>query len=755
MLGALMEVSGISQPGSGVQCIAVMILLTSVASLAACLARARRLVPLLLFCCGLMAAWGPPAARDMHSYVPPAGAARLQVRVAHTQPTPKGPRAIVIVEHGENLTDKKPLQSGTRMMLYGRTLPLGATLHTIAVIKPWTRYRNPSPHPEWPRAQSQEFVASGWVPPSAPILIHNQSVWHRLLQDLRSVLRHTLQASLDARIEGMAIAWILGESDFIDETDRQSIQAAGLTHVLAVSGLNITLFAGFIVAVLRRLLLHCRRLAMRYDVRRIACCLGMPLALGYAALAGGTASGWRAALMTTFAWSAIAAARKPTPSGIIAASVLCFGATSPQHAVSPAFLLSLVATVAIITADTRGKSFWITQSLISARSMLATAPLVVWCFGGVPLIGLISNIVLVPLASYVLMPLCFALAVLGCMWQPAAAWLGIPLGWGCTVFVKACKLFEQINWGRSWPPLSLTQGLLLTVAAVVSLGMRRSRLKWCLLALTLLAFIGSEWHLRVTHKPRGKLRVTFLDVGQGDATLVDLPDGKLMLIDTGGSLGGSPDPGARVLLPLLKARRRSHIDVVVISHPHPDHYGGLSAILDQVTIGELWDNGQADAEDPEGTFAKLLNHVRRRGVRVLTPKQLCEQSRSFASARVQVLWPCPGYQPALDVNDNSLVLRVTRDQASYLFTGDIETSAETMLVSRHPDLRAQVLKAAHHGSRTSSTQAFIAAVKPRTAVISAGRFNRFGHPHPEVVARLRHNGVKPVSLATHGGVILE
>lgn len=755
MLGALLSNCGILQLGHAGLGIALLLLASAATLLAACHPRARRVVPLLLFCCGLTAAGSRPATADMHGDVPSAGVARLQVRVAQTQPTPKGPRAIVIVEDGQSLGGKKPLQPGTRMLLYGRSLPLGATLHTIAVIKPWTRYRNPSPHPDWPRAPSQQIVASSWIPPSAPILIHSQSVWHRALQSLRSTIRQTLQASLDARIEGMAMAWILGESDFIDESDRQSIQAAGLTHVLAVSGLNITLFAGFIVAVLRRLLLHCSRLAMRHDVRRIACCLGMPLALGYAALAGGTASGWRAALMTAFAWSATAAARRPTPSGIIGASILCFGATSPHQAMSPAFLLSVVATVAIITADTRRKSFWITQTVISARSMVATAPLVIWCFGGVPLIGLVSNIVLVPLASYVLMPLCFALAVLGCMWQPAASWLGLPLAWGCTLFVEACKWFEHISWGRAWPPLSLAQGLLLTIATFVTLGMRWSRWKGWLLALTLLAFIASEWHLRATQHPRGKLRVTFVDVGQGDAAMIDLPDGKLMLIDTGGSMGGSPDPGARVLLPLLKARRRSHIDVLVISHPHPDHYGGLSAILDQVSIGELWDNGQADDEDPDGPFATLLNDARGRGIPVLTPKQLCHQSRHFASARVQVLWPCPGYQPALDVNDNSLVLRLTHGSASYLFTGDIEAAAEGMLVKRHPDLRAQVLKVAHHGSRTSSTQGFIAAVRPRTAVISAGQYNRFGHPHPEVVARLRHNGAKAVSLAEHGGFTLE
>lgn len=755
MLGALLEHTRISQPVHGWPCIVLMALASAVAVWVACGRRVRGLVPLLLFSCGLMATWRPSATPDTQAYVPPAGAARLQVRVAQTQPTPKGPRAIVVVDNGQTVVGKKPLQPGVRMLLYGRTLPLGAALHTIAVIKPWTRFRNPSPHPDWPRAQSQQIVASGWIPPSAPMLILSQSVWHRALQSLRSTLRQTLQSSLDARVEGMAIAWLLGESDFIEEADRQSIQAAGLTHVLAVSGLNITLFAGFIVAVLRRLLLRCRRLAMRYDVRRIACCLGMPLALGYAALAGGTASGWRAALMTAFAWSAIAAARRPTPSGIIAASMLCFGATSPHDAVSPAFLLSVVATVAIITANTHGKSFWITQSLISARSMLATAPLVVWCFGGVPLIGLVSNVLLVPLASYVLMPLCFALAVLGCMWQPAAAWLGVPLHWGCTLFVEACKLFEHISWGRAWAPLSLTQGLLLAVAAFVTLGMRWSRLKWCLLALALVAFIASEWHLRVTQKPRGRLRVTFVDVGQGDAALLDLPDGKLMLIDAGGSVGRGPDPGSRVLLPLLKARRRSHIDVVVITHPHPDHYGGLSALLDQISMGEVWDNGQAEAEDPDGAYTKLLNKARRRGARVLTPRQLCEHSRHFAKARVEILWPCPRYQPALDLNDNSLVLRITHARASYLFTGDIEASAEDILLSRHPDLRAQVLKVAHHGSRTSSTAAFIAAVQPRTAVISAGRFNRFGHPHPEVVARLRHYGAQTLSLATHGGFIVE
>ncbi len=753
MLGALLVHSHVITPWPAAY-VALMLLLSS-ALIVGCAHRVnvRGLIPCMLGGCALIAMLGTARVTPSLKEIPE-GLARIHVTIEQTQDTPQGPRAIARVHDATRVIDRRPLPSGTRLLVYGKRLPLGATLETLAVIKPWSSFRNPSPHPEWPRAPSEVIRASGRIPSGAPAWVIDQPIRYQLLERVRNALHHALRTSLDTQTAGMAIAWLLGETQLIPEETRASIQGAGLTHVLAVSGLNITLFAGFIVECWRRLLLRFHRIACRYDVRRLACLIGIPFALGYAAVAGNTSSGWRAALMSALSWIAITAGRKPTPSGIIAASVLCFCALNPRDAVGPAFLLSVVATVAIITATTKHASFWYTQLIISVRSMVATAPLVIWCFGGVPLIGLLANLSLVPVASYVLMPLSFGLAFIALVWRKAAVILGTLLRWGCELFVYACTLFEKIRWGTVTPPLSIAQGLILAIACIAILIGRSWRFRFSVMGCAILLFASTEWHLRHQEKPHGKLRATFLDVGQGDAALVDLPDGKLMLIDTGGSIHGSPDPGLHVITPLLKARRRFHIDIVVISHPHPDHYGGLPALLNEFSIGELWDNGQAYAEDPQGMFSTMLQTARHRGIRIVPTNALCNKPRYYANAKVEVLWPCPGYDPSLDINDNSLVIRIATKEQSFLLTGDIEEAGERSLLLRHPDLHTHVLKVPHHGSRTSSSAEFVAAVKPHTAIISAGRHNRFGHPHAEVVSRFKQYGITTISLAQHGGLIL-
>jgi competence protein ComEC len=206
-------------------------------------------------------------------------------------------------------------------------------------------------------------------------------------------------------------------------------------------------------------------------------------------------------------------------------------------------------------------------------------------------------------------------------------------------------------------------------------------------------------------------------------------------------------------VPALRARRRDHVNVVVLSHPHPDHFGGLLAVLRSVSVGEIWDTGHASPQGAGPVYAEFRREAASRGIRIRGPSELCGSPLSFGAATVRVLAPCPGPVSGWSANDNSFVLRVELGTRSFLLTGDAEHEAEARLVSSMPGaLRADVLKTGHHGSRTSTTAEFLAAVAPRVATISCGTRNRFGHPAPAVMARLFEAGTRALRTDRDGAI---
>jgi len=596
---------------------------------------------------------------------------------------------------------------------------------------------------------------------------------------VRAHLRARIRATFPPATESMARALVLGEDD-LAAGDQRAFRRSGLAHLLAVSGMHLVLVIAGLVALLRAAFVRVPAITARVAPLRVAAAVAIPAAWLYADLAGRSGSALRAAIMTSVGLSAHVVARRPDTWRAFGLSVVLMTLLDPLAAHDLSFLLSAAATAGILAlaplftgwvervwpaaagvgreaggsgdagakrapgAPRPWREAWagaVTRTLAaSTAAAIACAPVLATMTPELPLVGLVANLVAIPIGELAALPLCLVHALLSPL--PDAERGTALVASGALSLVRAVARLASMGRWSALPVPAPTAAQLAALAAlpwVAAWSPHRSRrLRWAS-GLACLAVIGlAEVQARARSQPRGLLRVTFLDVGQGDAAVIDLPDGSAVLVDAGGLVGSPLDTGERVVAPVLRARRRGTLAAAILSHPHPDHYGGLAASLSAVIPVALWDTGQGEVESDGrgGPLLALLADLRSRGIPVLRPAELCG-THQLGGARVDVLAPCPSFDGDHGPNDNSFVVRVAFGERAFLFVGDAERHEEQLLVDRHgASLRADVLKVGHHGSRTSSSPAFLAAVGPELAIVSCGVRNRFGHPAPGTLRAL-------------------
>lgn len=654
----------------------------------------------------------------------------------------------VIVEAKEIRCPTGPPVHG-RVTLYMQDAPLvarGDEVHATASVAPPYRFWNDGTGDPRPSSARRGVVLSGGAddlvvsPPAA-------GTWLRsghLVDRLRARLRVRIGATFPADTAPMARALVLGEDD-LDERDSRAFRKSGLAHLLAVSGMHLVLVVMGAVAATRMALVRVPPLGERFDVGRLAAGLGIPLAWLYADLAGGSGSAVRAAWMCSVVLLARAMGRRAEPWRALGLSLLAMSCVDPLAAFDVSFVLSALATAGLLGISPRVEAWMRARRLplLLARPIAATtaatiacAPVLATIAPELALGGLVANLVAVPLGEAAALPLCLVHGLLE-GWPDAER--------GCAIAASgALVLVRLVAHGFAWATLPVpapTPGQLsaIAIAGAACALLDRRRLRLPATAAASIALAALELLARVRGSPHGMLRATFIDVGQGDSALVDLPDGSAMLIDAGGLVGSPIDVGERAVAAVLAARRRTHLAAVVLSHPHPDHFLGFASALARASPAAFWDTGQGEEEGSGGAYAALIADLRARGVPILRPRDLCG-SRRLGGATVDVIAPCPGPKPDRGANDNSFVVRVRYGRRAFLFVGDAEHTEESELAGA--SVRADVLKVGHHGSRTSSTPAFLAQVRPEVAIISCGVRNRFGHPHP---ATLAHLGVREQS----------
>jgi competence protein ComEC len=592
-------------------------------------------------------------------------------------------------------------------------------------------------------------------------------------------LRNKLSFRLDTVLSkykpqtvGLVKALIFGERSGISSTLRADFNRAGVGHVMAISGLHVGMVATLSFAAAYWIMAWIPLLLKFAWVRKTAAAISFVPVLGYGFLAGLSPSTQRAMLMVTFCLMGIWVGRRHDWLNSLALAALVILVIYPPALLSISFQLSFTAVLALIlgahlippVGSFPDVTMWkrmghriISFLWISILAILGTLPLVLHYFNQISLIGLAANLAVVPLVGTVVVPA----GLLGTVGELA----GIELGglfwhaaaWGAQIILWVVQHASSWSWAavKGVTPNGFEIGLYYLFGAIVLFWK-----KWPHRALTLAVIVtlcaADAGYWIYQRYGRKDLRVTAIDVGQGGANLLELPKGFTILVDGGGfSDNNIFDVGDAVIAPLLWQKKITTIDLVVLSHANSDHLNGLLYILEYFDVGEVWSNQEPATTKGYARWSKLLadrnilhmdfDQLPRRVVRNGVQLEILAPPADFLEGQ-QASWR--------DLNNNSLVLRVCFGDISFLFSGDIEKPGEADLVSRvgHKGLQSTVLLVPHHGSRNSSTMAFLRAVNSREAIISAGWQNRFNFPHEEVLKRLERAGSR-IWCTAHTGAL--
>jgi len=535
-------------------------------------------------------------------------------------------------------------------------------------------------------------------------------------------------------------ALLLGEDGRLDEATIENLQKTGLYHLFAISGGHI--------AILNVLLFSLFRL-VRMSPRASRLALAAFLVF-YTILIEGSPSVLRATFMTLAYLAGRLLWKDVHVLNTISASALFLLLINPSSLFDAGFQLTYVATLSIIlfTPPLLKKlprlPFKATElACLSVTAALGVAPLIARNFNRVTLSSLLLNFVAIPLVGlimgigYAFLP--FAAAFPAAAGPPAAV-----LGFLVTVFARishALDPFPFLSFRVPTPRAGIVFGYFLFLGTSLVRPRFRGQRVLVGAGFSLFFFVLVVSPFRPGSP---ELRVTMIDVGQGESLLVEFPGRRTMLIDGGGLAASSFDVGERVVSPVLWRKGIKKIDYLVLTHPHPDHLAGLVAVAKNFRVGEFWEGGPTRVD---GLYADLLRALPSGVIR-----RRCGRGfrRREGDVSIAVLHP---EMPVVAVgNDGSLVIKIALGRTAFLLTGDVGAATEREFLEAGLDLGSAVLKAGHHGSASSTSTAFLAAVRPGVVLVSAGEGNTYGFPSPEVLGRCRSAGAEVFRTDVDGAV---
>jgi competence protein ComEC len=599
----------------------------------------------------------------------------------------------------------------------------------------------------------------------------------QLIEAWRERIRTLLEMSAPVETRGIMRALILGEREGIPQEVKEEFVVAGVAHIIAISGLHMGIIALVVFLAIKWSLRRSETLALALNIQKISALATIPPLVLYTFIAGARISTLRAAIMIVIYLISILLDRQRNLYNTLAVAALLILLVSPSSLFDVSFQLSFVAVLAILYLVHRFSELFPKPHplllkkpspsraflshlkvfmLVSLAAMVGTWPLVAHYFNRMSIIGLLSNLIIVPLAGFVvIMGLITSLAAL--IWFPLSPLLVTLTSASSHLVLNMVHLFASIPHASHYvvTPTPFEIGLFyLLILHLANLKKIKRLLPISILLLVVIVGDISYWYTQ-TYLTK-VLRVTFIDVGQGESILIEFPGGKRMLIDGGGFYDDRFDVGRNVVAPVLWRKKIATLHYLVLTHPHPDHLNGLKFIASSFRVDEFWENVQEYSSVP---YLDLMDIVARRRIHRITVHD-ASAPRWVNGVKVEVFNPphpgtIHGRNPWFQTNNRSIVLKITYKNHRFLLTGDIERQAEAHLVESGKDLRSDVLKVPHHGSQTSSTRRFLEAVEPSHALFTVGFRNIFKLPSPKVLNRYEEAGCRIWRTDRDGAVIFE
>jgi len=601
----------------------------------------------------------------------------------------------------------------------------------------------------------RNVFASAFIKESAELVFIGESGefrWQRRIDLIALQLGKFIEKNIPGTEGAILRALLLGDMGAVPRGVKDAYTRTGVNHILSISGFHVGIIAVFIFQILMQTAKTSEFLLLRFNMRRFSMVVTLPILVLYLFLSGAAPATIRSVIMVAVFILAMVIERETDPIDSLMLAALIILAGSPPALFDLSFQLSFLAFWGIlvlsplfmapfqrVTGKTARKLLLF--FMVSAAATAATILPVAYYFHRTTLTGLVSNFFIVPLLGY-------GSVIIGFTALPfvyLAPFIAKPLLLTAAFLVKISNavimLLVKIPTLPIFNPSRLELAVFfLLLLAVTFIKARKIKLICCI-SLTVI-LIGSA----LTHGPpdKGTLTITFFSIGQGDSMLINFPYGRKMLIDGGGNPGESSwDIGERLLAPALWKLGVDRLDYMVLTHPDADHLQGLGYVATNFKVGEFW-TGRSFPESPE--FQELVNVLGVRGV----PVRMVNAATGpiiIGDTRIEPLSPLDSRIPPSsgdrpNRNDDSMVFRLVSGRFAALFTGDIGSDVEARLVEHPGLLRCTVLKLPHHGSRFSSSMAFLKAAAPEIAVVSASYKNSYHLPAQETLDRMQILGIR-------------